>query len=254
MSDIAQMHVIGVRELSRQTREVVDRLEANGQPTIITKQGQPVAALIAVDDDRLQDLVLAAAPEFAESAREADEALAAGRTRPMGEILAEMAGEDAPLASASEAADSDPGRLVSEYTDRLARFSAETVRREMPEGANMAKIEQLQRLSAELFRELVSRTVELAARRVQVVTENAMLAGKEHGGIDTSLELLEGVKTAERLTYYSCRVEPRIGRQADVKLVSAMPSYSAYAAAYAGKPTWKTRLQSQVLRGAGRKH
>jgi antitoxin (DNA-binding transcriptional repressor) of toxin-antitoxin stability system len=253
MSDKAATSIIGVRELSRETRAVVDRLEATGEPAIVTRDGKPVAALIAVDDERLKDFVLSAAPEFATSAREADEALAEGRTRPMGEVLAEMASEDAQPAVV-EAGSLDPSWLVCEYAERVAAFSAEAARREIPDDADAAKIERLQRVNSVLFGELLSRTLDGIAERVRVVTENAVLAGRERGGIDASVELLEDVTTAERLTHYSCRsdpVRPEYGPRALVAMQSLSPF--AFAAAAGSKQGLKSRWHLRQLQKAVRK-
>jgi hypothetical protein len=46
--------------------------------------------MVAVDPDELEDFVLARAPEFARSRREADADLRAGRARPAEEVIAEI--------------------------------------------------------------------------------------------------------------------------------------------------------------------
>jgi antitoxin (DNA-binding transcriptional repressor) of toxin-antitoxin stability system len=250
MSDKAEASIIGVRELSRETRAVVDRLEATGEPAIVTRDGKPVAALIAVDDERLKDLVLSTAPEFAASAREADEALAEGRTRPMGEVLAEMAG-DATLPIA-EAESLDPGRLVRECAEYVSEFSAETAKREIPDDADSAKIERLQRVNSVLFGELLSGTLDGVTERVRVMTESAVLAGRERGGIDASVELLEGVTTAERLAHYSCRLHPIQSKHVPSNFVATQDSPS-FAPGAGDKQGWKARLQLRQLQKAARK-
>ena len=81
------MGTIGIRELSRNASQVIDQVSSTGSPMIVTKHGRPVAAVIAVDPDALEDFVLAAAPEYIAARRVADADLAAGRTRPAAAVL-----------------------------------------------------------------------------------------------------------------------------------------------------------------------
>jgi prevent-host-death family protein len=81
---------ISIRELGRRPSQVVDEVLRTGRPAIITRHGRPVTAMVAVDPDELEDFVLARAPEFARSRREADADLRAGRARPAEEVLAEI--------------------------------------------------------------------------------------------------------------------------------------------------------------------
>lgn len=81
------MGTIGIRDLSRNASQVIDQVSSTGDPMIVTKHGRPVAALIAVDPDALEDFVLATAPEYAADRRVADRDLAANRTRPAAEVL-----------------------------------------------------------------------------------------------------------------------------------------------------------------------
>jgi antitoxin (DNA-binding transcriptional repressor) of toxin-antitoxin stability system len=85
------MDVVTIRELSRSPAQVLARLRSG--PLLVTQGGRPVAALHGLDVGDLEDFVLANAPEFVRSMREADEALAEGRVRPAAEILAELPGK-----------------------------------------------------------------------------------------------------------------------------------------------------------------
>ena len=67
------MGTIGIRDLSRNASQVIDRVSSTGNPMIVTKHGRPVAALIAVDPDALEDFVLAA-----------------GRTRPAAAVFEQI--------------------------------------------------------------------------------------------------------------------------------------------------------------------
>jgi prevent-host-death family protein len=70
---------IGIRDLSRNASQVIDQVSSTGSPMIITKHGRPVAAVVAVDADALEDFVLATAPEYVADRRAADRDLAADR-------------------------------------------------------------------------------------------------------------------------------------------------------------------------------
>jgi prevent-host-death family protein len=84
------MGTIGIRDLSRNASQVIEQVSTTGNPMIVTKHGRPVAAVIAVDPDALEDFVLANAPEYAAAMRDADADLAAGRTRPASIIFDEL--------------------------------------------------------------------------------------------------------------------------------------------------------------------
>ena len=81
------MGTIGIRDLSRNTSQVIDQVSSTGSPMIVTKHGRPVAAVVAVDPDALEDFVLATAPEYATARRAADADLTAGRARPAAAVL-----------------------------------------------------------------------------------------------------------------------------------------------------------------------
>ncbi len=82
------MDVVTIRELSRSPAQVLARLRSG--PLLVTQGGRPVAALHGLDVGDLEDFLLANAPAFVRSMREADEALAEGRVRPAAEVLAEL--------------------------------------------------------------------------------------------------------------------------------------------------------------------
>ena len=84
------MPTISIRDLARRSSQVVDGVARTGRPGIITRRGRPVAALIAIDPDELEDFVLANAPEYARSIREADADLIEGRTRPLSDVVEEL--------------------------------------------------------------------------------------------------------------------------------------------------------------------
>lgn len=68
--------------MSRNASAVIDQVSATGSPIFVTKHGRPVAAVVAVDPDALEDFALATAPEYAAAKRAGDVDLASGRALP----------------------------------------------------------------------------------------------------------------------------------------------------------------------------
>jgi prevent-host-death family protein len=87
---------VSIRDLARRSSKVVNDVTSSGRPAIITRRGKPVGALIAIDADELEDFVLANAPEYARSMRDADADLARGRTRPLSDVIDEIDATKAP--------------------------------------------------------------------------------------------------------------------------------------------------------------
>jgi prevent-host-death family protein len=80
------MPVIGLRDLSRKTAEVVKELQSNGEPVIITKQGKPIATLTAVDETEAQNLVLSLAPDIRETSSTTEVEASPRKVRSLGEV------------------------------------------------------------------------------------------------------------------------------------------------------------------------
>jgi prevent-host-death family protein len=81
---------MGIREFARHVSRHVERVEKTGRPLVLTRHGKPVAAVIALDAETLEDFVLAHAPDLAASLREANRELARGDTRALEQTLAEL--------------------------------------------------------------------------------------------------------------------------------------------------------------------
>src|SRR6266542_3077568 len=60
------MAAVNVRGLARNTSKVIDDVERRKRPAIITRGGRPVAAVVPIDSEALEDWILANAPEFVE--------------------------------------------------------------------------------------------------------------------------------------------------------------------------------------------
>lgn len=84
------MAAVNVRELARNTSKVIDDVERLKRPAIITRSGRPVAAVVPIDFDALEDWILANAPEFVEGMRLADAEFRRGETISMDELFARI--------------------------------------------------------------------------------------------------------------------------------------------------------------------
>lgn len=89
------MESYGIRELQRRPSEIVEQVEKTGRPALVTRYGKLAAVLMPIDSDAFEDYVMANAPEFVASMREAEEDVREGRTRPAEEIIAEIDAEEA---------------------------------------------------------------------------------------------------------------------------------------------------------------
>lgn len=87
------MPVIGLRQLSRETANVVEDLLHSDEPVVITKHGTPIATLSAVDESEVRDLVLGLSPEIKESSTTAEVELSSPGTRSLDEVSDELAEE-----------------------------------------------------------------------------------------------------------------------------------------------------------------
>lgn len=81
------MAVVNMRELSRRTSGVVDEMRSRKRPTLVTRGGRPVAALVPIDPTALEDWVLATAPTYVAGMRAADRELRAGKTVSLDSVL-----------------------------------------------------------------------------------------------------------------------------------------------------------------------
>jgi prevent-host-death family protein len=56
--------VVNVRDLSRRTSKLVERVQRDGRAFLVTRLGEPVAALVPLDREALEESVLANAPRL----------------------------------------------------------------------------------------------------------------------------------------------------------------------------------------------
>lgn len=76
------MSVVNIRDLSRNPSAVVDEVERSGRPALVTRNGKPIAALVRINPEALEDSLLStvADPPIGVSLEESPEALRAAAT------------------------------------------------------------------------------------------------------------------------------------------------------------------------------
>jgi antitoxin YefM len=80
----------GVRELARHASSIINDIEQNKEPALVTRHGRPVVYMLPVDSDEFEGFVLTHAPQFVEGMATADAELAAGETVSLADIRAEL--------------------------------------------------------------------------------------------------------------------------------------------------------------------
>jgi len=94
MSYSSGMATFSIRELTRNAGRVVDDVSRTRRPALVTRRGTPVAALVPLDPEELEDLVLARAPQILEDLAAGEADIAAGATVALGDALAELDGPE----------------------------------------------------------------------------------------------------------------------------------------------------------------
>ncbi len=87
------MAIVKMRDLLRSPNTVFDALEEDGEPVLITRNGDPVAMLTRVESSRAVSAVMSALPEFVNRRKRAELAWSEGRTISSDEVLARLASE-----------------------------------------------------------------------------------------------------------------------------------------------------------------
>lgn len=88
------MATFSIRELARNASRVVDDVSRTKRPALVTKRGAPVAAVVPLDAEDVEDLVLARAPEILEDLAAGEADIAAARTVALREALAQLEAEE----------------------------------------------------------------------------------------------------------------------------------------------------------------
>ncbi|MFZ2113273.1 MAG: type II toxin-antitoxin system Phd/YefM family antitoxin [Solirubrobacteraceae bacterium] len=90
------MSTIGVRELARHASSIINDIEQNKEPTLITRRGRPVVYMLPVDSEEFEDFVLAHAPQFVAGIAAADVELANAETVSLAKARANLETNEPP--------------------------------------------------------------------------------------------------------------------------------------------------------------
>jgi antitoxin (DNA-binding transcriptional repressor) of toxin-antitoxin stability system len=82
--------IVKMRELLRNPKPVFAELERSGEPILLTRDGQAIAALVPVNPERAEEFAMAALPEFVDSRARARDARREGRTASGADLLADF--------------------------------------------------------------------------------------------------------------------------------------------------------------------
>jgi prevent-host-death family protein len=155
------MAVITVRALLRDAAAVFDRLETDQEPVVVTRHGHPVAALVPIDQDHAEAMILSAAPELIESRRRAANARAEGRTIPLSNALQNLDVEQ-----------------LSQDREQVAIPGSHSEQAEDPLVQSLAELTYLVGAS------LAAEVTETATRRVDEITRQAVSAASAGGVLE----------------------------------------------------------------------
>lgn len=84
------MSTIGIRDLARNASSIINDIEQTKEPALITRRGRPVAYMVPIDAEQLEDFVLANAPSFVTGMADANAELAAGETTSLAQARREL--------------------------------------------------------------------------------------------------------------------------------------------------------------------
>lgn len=90
----SDMATFSIRELARNASRVVEDVSRTKRPALVTKHGTPVAAVVPLGAEEVEDLVLARAPAILEDLAAGEADIAAGATVSLHDALAELDGTD----------------------------------------------------------------------------------------------------------------------------------------------------------------
>ncbi len=82
------MITVGVKELKNRTSEFIRKVKDEG-PVIVTSHGKPVAALLGLEPDEVEDFLLAHNPRIRAAVKRGIEDAKAGRVYSVDELLEE---------------------------------------------------------------------------------------------------------------------------------------------------------------------
>ncbi|MBK5092014.1 MAG: type II toxin-antitoxin system Phd/YefM family antitoxin [Actinobacteria bacterium] len=82
------MITVGIRELKNRTSEYIRRVRSEG-PLIITSNGRPLAAMIPLEPEEVEDFLIAHSPRVKEAIRKGLRDIEKGRTFAVDELIEE---------------------------------------------------------------------------------------------------------------------------------------------------------------------
>jgi prevent-host-death family protein len=88
------MSTVGIRELAKRASAILNQIEQDKEPALITRRGRPIAYVLPVDSEEFEDFVLAHAQEFVNGIAKADAELLSGETVSLATIRGELGAED----------------------------------------------------------------------------------------------------------------------------------------------------------------
>ncbi len=198
------MPVIGLRRLSRETRDVVKEMEDTGEPVIVARRGEPVAVLLPATPERLADAAMAISPELRSGFDEADAELAEGKTRPFDEVMAEIRGESKLEEAPAESTQVEYQEIVANLGQGLVESVAPSVPIEFRE--------QSQALNTKLVEELVESGLDDAVLRAQTMNETliSLAGGLDQRSARRYITLLKRLLAAKNSTDEAAAVSRRL--------------------------------------------
>jgi prevent-host-death family protein len=177
------MPIVGLRELSRETREVIDRLERDGEPLVITRHRKPIAALMPITEEQAAALALAVVPAYVERREAASRAITAGEGEPSDALLARIDAEDRAEGITDDEADEDagtlevPAALVEQLTGETLREVASVTPLVVDSGVLLASQAYV---SAILLSNVVSVRERLRTIAENIVSERKGLSSEDY--------------------------------------------------------------------------
>jgi prevent-host-death family protein len=84
------MSTVSIRDLQRNTSSVVADVADSKHTALVTRHGEPIAALVPIDAQDLEDYLLSKVPGFAADIAAAEQARADGQTRSASDVFAEL--------------------------------------------------------------------------------------------------------------------------------------------------------------------
>ena len=88
------MSTISIRDLQRNTSGVVADVADSKRTALVTRHGEPIAALVPIDAQDLEDYLLSKVPSFTGDMAAADQAHANGEARSAADVFTELDAQD----------------------------------------------------------------------------------------------------------------------------------------------------------------